>query len=544
MNLRTIILVLVLLSFLSTSIGGYIYYSSLQKSSLEAAHNKASELVEDISGNIDMSLAEYQKSVKAMAGIDEIRKSLLKNGPDTLKKANAILDHFYNALSVNVCYLLDNKGNTIASSNRNSPQSFVGKNYAFRPYFKEAINGKPSIYMALGVTSGTRGIYYGRPVYGEDQETPIGVVVIKTSMEEIERRLFSQNFIGTMSLIDPHGVIFASSREEWLYQLLWNLSEKEIFGISRSRQFGNGPWSWIGMEIKNGQHAVDSSGNEYHIHKKKISFYPGWNLIYLHDHQEVYNRVANPLFKSAGYIILSLTFLISLFVAVLFRLARRDINRRERAEEELRLFRNLIDQSNDSVFVIEPETGSFLDVNEKTCTSLGYSREEMLEMKVVDIEEALPDIETWKEHTKELKEKEFVIMEGEHRRKDGTTFPIEINVRFIIEAKRNYMVAVARDITERKKAENDREELIDELKGALDEVKALSGLLPICFSCKKIRDDDGYWNQIEVYIRDRSDADFSHGICPDCAKKLYPKYFDDDSFNNNEEESDVTDEGD
>ena len=61
------------------------------------------------------------------------------------------------------------------------------------------------------------------------------------------------------------------------------------------------------------------------------------------------------------------------------------------------------------------------------------------------------------------------------------------------------------------------------LKEAQEKIKILSGLLPICVSCKKIRDDKGYWNQIEVYISDRSEAEFSHGICPECAKKLYPE---------------------
>ncbi len=64
-----------------------------------------------------------------------------------------------------------------------------------------------------------------------------------------------------------------------------------------------------------------------------------------------------------------------------------------------------------------------------------------------------------------------------------------------------------------------------ELQKALAEVKQLSGLLPICSSCKKIRDDEGYWHQVEVYIRDHTDADFSHGLCPDCAQKLYPDFF-------------------
>jgi len=64
--------------------------------------------------------------------------------------------------------------------------------------------------------------------------------------------------------------------------------------------------------------------------------------------------------------------------------------------------------------------------------------------------------------------------------------------------------------------------LIKELQEALAKVKTLSGLLSICASCKKIRDDKGYWNQIETYIRDHSQAEFSHGLCPDCLEKLYP----------------------
>ncbi len=75
-----------------------------------------------------------------------------------------------------------------------------------------------------------------------------------------------------------------------------------------------------------------------------------------------------------------------------------------------------------------------------------------------------------------------------------------------------------------KQAEEERERLIRELQGALANIKTLKGLLPICFSCKQIRDDKGYWNQIETYIRDHTEAEFTHGICPACATKLYPDY--------------------
>ena len=81
---------------------------------------------------------------------------------------------------------------------------------------------------------------------------------------------------------------------------------------------------------------------------------------------------------------------------------------------------------------------------------------------------------------------------------------------------------IAHDITDRKQAEVDRDKLIKKLQKSLEKVKTLSGMFPICANCKKIRDDKGYWNQIESYIRDHSEAEFSHGICPECTKILYP----------------------
>ena len=72
--------------------------------------------------------------------------------------------------------------------------------------------------------------------------------------------------------------------------------------------------------------------------------------------------------------------------------------------------------------------------------------------------------------------------------------------------------------------ETEREKLVVELKTALADVKMLSGLIPICASCKKIRDDHGYWQQVESYIQKHSEAKFTHGLCPDCMIKFYPDY--------------------
>lgn len=84
-------------------------------------------------------------------------------------------------------------------------------------------------------------------------------------------------------------------------------------------------------------------------------------------------------------------------------------------------------------------------------------------------------------------------------------------------------IIILRDITERKSAENEVKSTVAKLSQALSEVKSLSGLLPICANCKKVRDDKGYWRQVEEYISKHSEATFSHSICPECVKKLYPQ---------------------
>lgn len=109
----------------------------------------------------------------------------------------------------------------------------------------------------------------------------------------------------------------------------------------------------------------------------------------------------------------------------------------------------------------------------------------------------------------------------------GRDVPIESNSAPIRDddGRISGMVLVFRDISARKRAEAEKDAMIAELKDAMGKIKTLSGLLPICAACKKIRDDKGYWNQIELYIKKHSEAEFTHGLCPDCGKRLYPQYY-------------------
>ncbi|MCI0403619.1 MAG: PAS domain S-box protein, partial [Acidobacteria bacterium] len=112
------------------------------------------------------------------------------------------------------------------------------------------------------------------------------------------------------------------------------------------------------------------------------------------------------------------------------------------------------------------------------------------------------------------------------QRRDGTLLDVRIyGVPLIVGGELLGGFGLYEDITEPKRAEEERERLVVELQEALANIKTLSGLLPICASCKKIRDDQGYWSQIESYISARSRAQFSHGICPECAQQLYPEHY-------------------
>jgi len=88
--------------------------------------------------------------------------------------------------------------------------------------------------------------------------------------------------------------------------------------------------------------------------------------------------------------------------------------------------------------------------------------------------------------------------------------------------------SILRDVTGQKIVEIEQKKLIAELTDALAQIKTLKGLLPICSSCKKIRDDMGYWNTLEKYIMEHSEAEFTHGICPDCIRKYFPEAFEDE----------------
>jgi PAS domain S-box-containing protein len=335
MKLRSILAALSLLAFLSVSVAGYLYHSSLIRSTFEEAEREIALQAERTKSSLSSYLSENLNTVSALAGLDGIGRALTRPDGESLSRANALLDHFRRALKADVCYLMDRNGLTVASSNRNAPDSFVGKNFSFRPYWRNAIRGEPSSYMALGVASNVRGVYYSHPVYGEKGGAPVGVAVIKAPVERIEEE-FRRGFEGTALLSDPHGIVFSSNRKDWLNRSLRRLSPPEAAEIARTQQFGTGPWEPIGLDIRDGGVAFDSAGTKYLLYRMPVEEFPGWELVCLRNASDISRKVFGPLVNVTGPIILALCLLVALSVFFFYKKGSEDLARRKEAEEALR----------------------------------------------------------------------------------------------------------------------------------------------------------------------------------------------------------------
>lgn len=386
MKLRIILMVLSLLAFLSATAGGYLYYSSLKESAFKEAERQAVARLEMIKTNLSSLLSEHRKSVKTMAGIKEVSDYLMMPSGSSLTKANNILDHFKESLDVEVCYLLDGKGNTIASSNRNDADSFVGNNFSFRPYYTEAIQNKPATYLALGITSKKRGAYYSYPVYGKNSDVPAGLAVIKASIQLIEKEL-SLSPDEIVIVTDPHGIIFISNRNDWLYNSVWELSSDEIKHIAVSRQFGTGPWPWNGLSLVDDKFAKDSHGNGYLMNRMDIKDYPGWKVIHLRDLSAISKVVSAPFLKITGPIVLALTILIGVAVFFLYGKATEEILLRKSVENALReseeRYRSLYHNTPAMLHSVDTE-GRLVSVSEHWLDVMGYERSQVIGQMITD----------------------------------------------------------------------------------------------------------------------------------------------------------------
>ena len=212
-----------------------------------------------------------------------------------------------------------------------------------------------------------------------------------------------------------------------------------------------------------------------------------------------------------------------------YRQACHRVAERQRAEAALRAseerYRAVANSANDAIITAD-QAGSIVGWNRGAEHIFGYTEAEVLGQPLTRL---MPP-RYHDSHAQALRRiaaggaphigGKTVELEG--LRKDGSVFPLELSLADWQTGAGHFHTGILRDITARKQIEAEREKLVVELKEALANVKSLSGLLPICAFCKKIRDDQGYWDQVDSYIAKHSAATFTHGYCPECIKKYYP----------------------
>ncbi len=182
--------------------------------------------------------------------------------------------------------------------------------------------------------------------------------------------------------------------------------------------------------------------------------------------------------------------------------------------------RNFFENNHAMMLIIHPLNGNILDANRAACDYYGYTKLDLMNMTIMDIN-MLPEKHVFEKmhETKRGAQTHFTFR---HRLASGEIKDVEVSSGPIIKDGEEVLYSIIHDVSERKTHEREREHLITKLEQALAEIKTLRGTLPICASCKKIRDGAGNWTTFETYIRQYSGVDFTHGICSDCIGQLYP----------------------
>jgi PAS domain S-box-containing protein len=319
-------------------------------------------------------------AVKSLGISNERLKAVVKNmRPEDDPSLLDSLHNMKNCAGASIIYAMDRDGHVLISTTYDDGKTLTGKNYAFRPYFKKAINGEPATYPALGATTFERGIYYAAPIY--DSTAPcgnpgaiIGVVVMKMPFKEIDE-VFSES-AGLVSLVSPQGVVLSSSNPEWLLN-----SIPELNNETNTAKTANNPeyqTDYFKSHTKPFPLALDSTTKQWQNANYFIQTFPldlndpagHWTLLVMEDTAAWFP--VEQLLLTAGLILgFSLAVAVAIYARKLKRIA---IVARLRANAEAaQTYKSIFNATTDALFVHDSETHKILDANQSAKKLYGYS---------------------------------------------------------------------------------------------------------------------------------------------------------------------------
>lgn len=287
------------------------------------------------------TLVERFRSVPEVLALDSDIKSLLRAPTDSLlrSKLNERLEQLNSAAGSNVLYLLNAKGETLVASNWRDWSSFVGNNYAFRPYFQDAVRQSSGRYFAVGVTTGIPGYFLSHAVR-DDDGTVLGVLVVKLELEELQREWASQP--GVLLVADSYSVVILSNRPAWRFLALDSLSEQARAELVEVRKYAEQALQPLASTLRR---QIDSDsqwrrvegpdGPRDYLWQRQALGDEGWTLHLLHEPKTLVDSVRSYRLAAAG-VWMTLAFLL-LYLAQRRKTQRLQAGIRERLEREVAL---------------------------------------------------------------------------------------------------------------------------------------------------------------------------------------------------------------
>ena len=432
-------------------------------------------------------LNRLQNGVAAIAGNPQIYRSAVGedrcDAPETLSVLETIRTDF----NADIVYVMNSAGHVVACTPYDNNQTLTGHNYAFRPYFTEAMKGRNVLYPAIGETTHRRGLYASAPV--RDPSGAItGVFVIKSGLDLVDRLLNSFHF--PAALVSPDGIVFATNRPQWRFHLLHPpLSSTKNNRIRNSRQFDRQPLTEAPDIAIVSQTCIKIDGIPYSVARAPVEI-PDmnsrfWKVVSLKDYRTSYSILV--IFGvAAGIAVITIVF--SLYIV-----GRNAAKAQQRkANAELRQEKELTDAIFDSIpgmLYLYDTNGRLLRWNRRHEEMTGYSSEELSRMTLLDWYKGDENSQaSVMEGVQKTLKTGFGEVYTNLQKKDGSTIPMYLTASLLTLQEKPCFVGIGIDITDRRRVEAEIQEkqrqledlnhsLEDRVKKAVDELRQKDQIL-------------------------------------------------------------------
>jgi len=410
-----------------------LFRSNISKSE----KNLHKELTLSIASEINDYYKKKVELIRSISSVESIVHVSMKNQISNRRLVTSNFNSIKTVIGSSVLYLMNSSGLVIGSSVYRGSKTLLGNNYKFRPYFKEALEGKNSFYVAVGVTTGERGMYFGFPVREKGKVT--GVVVIKFNLSFIDKIIEKAGIPGGM--VSPDGIIFSTTVKKWFYNSTRLISSGGLKEINSSKQLGE-------FHVKNFPHNIEKDSTlykdeNYFISKTDLEI-DGWSFFTFY----LPNLKINYVYPALIFFILMIIELlvINSIKEFYFRRASRIAIRESRER-----FQYLFESAVDSILILDNRK-TIIDFNPASSALFGYSMRELVGKKFnILFHGDYQCVYETQMRTVELELKERFEFRG--RNKDGKDIFIDCSAVYFQGDETDTYFIICSDITRRKEAE-------------------------------------------------------------------------------------------